>query len=114
LNNFLFIQGPFTTRVACRKTIGYKLASNGAYYKLLYQRPNSHQEARDMCKVDGAWLASAPYGQQDRQAFNQFVAITGVLQVGAILDGIIVDGTDAEVEGIWKLPNGKQEMTNDL
>jgi hypothetical protein len=66
--------------------------------------------ARDMCKADSARLASAPYGPQDKEAFNQFAAIAGVLKHGSIIDGIVVDGTDSEVEGIWKLPNGKHRI----
>jgi hypothetical protein len=90
----------------CRKTVGYKLASNRVHYKLLYQTPKSHQEARALCKKDGAMLANAPYGQPDKDAFEQFAALLTGLFGRGVLDGILVDGTDKEVEGMWKLPNG--------
>ncbi len=96
----------------CRRTVGYKLAINGVYYKLLYSRPKSHQEALQMCKADGAQLANAPYGQLDRDAFGQFAALLWGLFGRSVLDGIIVDGTDNEIDGLWKIPNGTYKAFN--
>jgi hypothetical protein len=100
-----------STNLVCRRTVGYKKASNGVYYRLLHQIPKNHQDARDMCKADGATLANAPYGEEDKTAFMQFVAILGGVWSRGVLDSIFVDGTDEEVEGLWKLPNGNMHKT---
>ncbi len=102
-NDWPCTTAPVTTSIVCRRTVGYRLASNGIYYKLMFSRTKSHQEARRACLEDGAQLANAPYGQKDKEAFGQFVAILGGLTG---YQGILVDGTDAETEGLWKLPNG--------
>lgn len=94
----------FPISVVCRRTVGYKLASNGVYYRLVFARTKSHLEARRACQADGAQLANAPYGQQDKQAFGQFAVMLSGL---GVYQGILVDGNDWDTEGLWKLPNGR-------
>ena len=57
------------------KTVGYTLASNGKYYKVLHATGTSgknHTDAKVLCEEDGARLASSPYGQNNIKAMDVF------------------------------------------
>jgi hypothetical protein len=90
----------------CRRTIGYRLESNGKFYKVLHVRGANIQQAKALCKADGGRLASAPYGPAENMAMESFRAQlsgTGYL--------LFVDGTDAATENNWVLPTGNMRTS---
>ena len=90
----------------CRRTLGYTLASNGKYYRVLHALGKTNIEARALCEADGGRLAYAPYGQQEIKAMERFVSQVVGLQKSSHDYVILVDGTDEVTEGLWVLPNG--------
>ena len=94
----------------CRRTVGYNLASNGKYYKVLHlsQKVTSFSSVKAMCRAEGAQLAIAPYGAEDNRAMAQVRAQLSNMGMSSPTDFFLyIDGTDASADNLWILPDGQ-------
>ena len=90
----------------CMRTVGYSLASNRRFYKIMHEINKYHTEAMALCLADGGRIAIAPYGPTEIKAIEPYVAQMSGLRDLAKQSMFRLDGTDAAVEGIWNLPDG--------
>jgi hypothetical protein len=90
----------------CRRTIGYTVASNKVYFKVLHVLNKTHAEARVLCQEDGGRLADAPYGVEDKQAMWMFLAQLAPIREGGLIGVFLVDGSDAQTQNTWVLSDG--------
>jgi hypothetical protein len=90
----------------CKRVLGYERSTNGKYYKVIHKMNLNHQQAKQICSADGAALAIAPYGSQDKRAVEKYIVRLAAVVREIASAGFWVDGTDAALEGTWKLPDG--------